>query len=150
MVGTEETESLSNERDRLICVVEGLEETLEEVRADRDELRLELRKTGAQWGAIIQNAGRLTAKASAVELALTTEVAELREEVQLLRRNPAGDPTAAVCTLAGDPAEKERRELKGRVRELERCLDDVKKDARGIWELAEKMARLGKGISECR
>jgi chromosome segregation ATPase len=148
VVCTEETESLSNERERLMGVVESLEDTLVEVRDDRDELRVELRKTGAQWGAIVQNAGLLTMKAGAVELALTKEVAELREEVQFLR-NPIGDGPG-LCTLAGDAGEKERRDLKLRVKELERCLDEVKRDGRGIWELAEKMAILGRGISECR
>ncbi|RPA90445.1 hypothetical protein L873DRAFT_1821025 [Choiromyces venosus 120613-1] len=153
LVCTDETEALTNERERLQGMVESLEESLTEVREERDEIRLELRKSGAQWGRILVNAGKLAEGAGRVEKGLRGEVEGLKEEVALLRgRGSDGDLIMSGMDCAGVSGsrggEREVRELKLRVRELERNVEDARRDGRGVLEFAEKLAKIGRGIVE--
>lgn len=149
LVCTEENESLSNERERLMGVVEGLEESLLEVRTERDDMRLEMRKSGAQWGAIVHNAGKLEQSAGKVEKALEKEVEGLKNDVQRLRVAVA-DGGGGCCAAVGEAGERERAELRRRVGELEHSLEDLRGEGEGIWELAERISKMGRGISERR
>lgn len=129
-------------------VVEGLEESLVEVRAERDDMQLEMRNSGAQWGTIVHNAGRLEQSAGKVEKALRKEVGDLKDDLQKLRAAVAGG--GGGCTAVGEADEKEKMELRRRVRELESCLEEIRSEGKGIWELAERISQMGKGIAECR
>ncbi|KAL0638659.1 hypothetical protein Q9L58_002387 [Maublancomyces gigas] len=149
LVCTEENESLSNERERLMGVVECLEESLLEVRTERDDMRIEMRKSGAQWGAIVHNAGKLEQNAGKVERALEKEVEGLKNDVQRLRLVVA-DGSGGCCAAVGEAGERERVELRHRVTELERSLEDLRGEGEGIWELAERISKIGRGISERR
>lgn len=139
---------MSNERERLIGVVEGLEESLLEVRTERDDIRLEMRKSGAQWGAIVHNAGKLERGAGKMEKALKKEIEELKGDAERLRTAVADG--GGCCAAAGEAGERERIELRSRVRELESSLEELKNEGKGIWELAEKISKMGKSIAECR
>lgn len=130
-------------------VVEGLEESLLEVRTERDDMRLEMRKSGAQWGAIVHNAGKLEQSAGKVEKALEKEVAGLKNDIQRLRVAVA-DGGGGCCAAVGEAGEKERTELRHRVMELEHSLQDLKGEREDIWELAERISKIGRGISERR
>lgn len=149
LVCTEENESLSNERERLMGAVEGLEESLLEVRTERDDMRLETRKSGAQWGVIVHNAGKLERGAGKAERALEKEVEGLKDDVQRLRAAVA-DGGGGCCAAVGEAGERERTELRCRVRELELSLEELRGEGEGIWELAERISKMGKGISERR
>lgn len=129
-------------------VVEGLEESLLEVRTERDEMQLEMRKSGAQWGTIIQNASKLEQNASYVEKALKREVEGLKGDVQRLRVAVADG--GGCCAAVGEVGERERMELRCRVKELENYLEELRGEGKGIWELAERISKMGKSISECR
>lgn len=124
-------------------VVEGLEESLLEVRTERDDMRLEMRKSGAQWGAIVHNAGKLEQSAGKVERALEKEVAGLKDDIQRLRVAVA-DGGGGCCAAVGEAGEKERMELRRRVRELENSLQDLRGEREDIWELAERISKIGR------
>lgn len=130
-------------------VVECLEESLLEVRTERDDMRIEMRKSGAQWGAIVHNAGKLEQNAGKVERALEKEVEGLKNDVQRLRLVVA-DGSGGCCAAVGEAGERERVELRHRVTELERSLEDLRGEGEGIWELAERISKIGRGISERR
>ncbi|KAG0639410.1 hypothetical protein HOY80DRAFT_1009560 [Tuber brumale] len=156
LVCTDENENLTNERERLQGAMESLEESLTEVREERDEIRLELRKSSVQWGRILVNAGRLAEGASRIEKGLRGEVESLREEVGLLRgRGADGDSLMGgmesggfVHGCGGGGGDREVRELKLRIRELERNIEEARRDGRGVLEIADKLAKLGRGIMD--
>ncbi|CUS09206.1 unnamed protein product [Tuber aestivum] len=156
----EENENLANAHERLQGTVENLEQSLAEVREERNEIRMELRRSGAQWGRILVNAGRLAEGDSRVEKGLRGKMESLREEVEWLRgRGVDGDSLMGGMESRGlvsrgggsggsGGSDREVRGLKLRVRELERNIEEARRDGRGVLEMAEKLAMLGKGIIE--
>ena len=120
------------DRDRLQGDIEMLGENVEELRRERDEARLELRRCSAQWSCIIGNAAK-------IERGLWEE----------LKKRQAVDPVAeaekAQCSACKGNVVRlleMNRALKRRVETLERTIERLKSGGREMGVLAQKLGEL--------
>lgn len=133
-----EVETSALERERLSGSIEMLEETVEELRSERDDARVELRVSGAQWTRIVDNATRL-------EGAMWSEIGVLR-----LREKGAA-PRGELCSACGDSSARlmEANEgLRKRVQALEAALERIKWGGRKMGDLVETLGQLGREIDQ--
>lgn len=127
------------DRERLVANVEMLEETVDELRKERDEVRVELQSSGGQWLRIIGNAAKL-------ERGLWLELKKRRD-------NEAGDKMGADvegpgarcehCAGAMDRLLDTNRALKQRVDVLECSVERMSCGSKEMGALLQRLGVLG-------
>jgi hypothetical protein len=65
-------------------------------------------------------------------------------------RTAVADGGGGCCAAVGEAGERERIDLKNKVRELESRLEEMKKEGSKVFEYAELISKLGKGIADSR
>ena len=175
-VSGEENDAITTERDRYSMLYEALEEQLGEVTASKDEYRRQAVAGGGQYSAILANSTRLELRGvedrkrwKEEREGLEREKAELRrlvgekeEEVEILKGRmrevdtrdfptcslPNGT-TPALCTENSAPKDDlklSNQNLRKRVHNLEKTIQEMKRDGVEILHAAQRFMAAGEAL----
>ncbi|KAI5801229.1 hypothetical protein EDC01DRAFT_780945 [Geopyxis carbonaria] len=156
-----ESESFERERERLLGNIEMLEETLDEIRVERNDARKEIRVSRRQWGKILVNAGK-------IEGALALEAKELRRRLESVSNTiqntlpESADPPhedggrccASPCPCSAPPDNDSKQlkavneRLRRRIEVLESALEKLRTSSCELRGLTTRLAELGKDIED--
>ncbi|KAI5859020.1 hypothetical protein BZA05DRAFT_319441, partial [Tricharina praecox] len=143
-----ENEQNALDRERLVANIEMLEETVEELRRERDEARVELHASGGQWCRIVGNAARIE-KGLWLELKKRRGSEGDRGEGEGEGEGEGvgdGDKPQARCEHCAGSVDRlldANRTLKRRVDALECSVERMRCGGKEMAELLQRLGALG-------
>lgn len=169
---TTDNENFAAEKDKLVGNIESLEDTVGELREDRDQARDELLRTGLQWSQIIGNTtklDRLDARERDARRKELEELGRLREktlhdeaELRSLREivhadnddepgYTGGGSSSSCGGGAGRGAElirlrRDNDQLRKQIAELQAAVEAMRVEASEMTLMAQRMASIGAAV----